>query len=126
MATTPTALGPVALINLTSHDIRVMTPSGITCFRKSGGVARLNEVTATLPPLATTQGDQPLKLLSYAGEVEGLPVSVPGIGYIVSRVVAAAVVREDLFFPADEIRDEQGQIIGCSSLARFRHAPAMS
>jgi hypothetical protein len=36
-------------------------------------------------------------------------------------VLAAAVDRDDLYFPLEEVRDEEGRIIGCRALGRFSH-----
>src|SRR5690554_2132456 len=52
------------------------------------------------------------------GEVQGLPDPQPGIGYIVSRIVAEAARRSDLYIPDQTVRDEQGRIIGCKALAQ--------
>ena len=52
-------------------------------------------------------------------EVAHLPAPQPGVGYFVSRFLAARVPRNDLYFPADEVRDENGRIIGCRALGRF-------
>lgn len=54
------------------------------------------------------------------GEVEGLPEPKENTIYIVSSLVAQAVPdREDVFFPDDIVRDEQGNIIGCRALGKF-------
>lgn len=54
------------------------------------------------------------------GEVEGLPEPEDGIIYIVSNLVAQAVPdREDVFFPDDVVRDENGNIIGCRALGKI-------
>lgn len=54
------------------------------------------------------------------GEVEGLPVPEEGTIYIVSNLVAQAVPhREDVFFPDDVVRDENGNIIGCRALGKI-------
>ena len=51
------------------------------------------------------------------GQVTGLPPVNDGIGYIVSAMVrSAAPERRDLYSPADLVRDEHGNVIGCGSL----------
>ncbi len=54
------------------------------------------------------------------GEVEGLPAPEKGTIYIVSNLVAQAVPeREDVFFPDDVVRDENGNVIGCRALGKI-------
>ena len=54
------------------------------------------------------------------GEVEGLPEPQEGTIFIVSNLVAQAVPdREDVFFPDDLVRDENGNIIGCRALGKI-------
>ena len=51
------------------------------------------------------------------GEVTGLPPEKNGVLYIVSALVRAALPdRKDLASPAKLIRDEKGNITGCSAL----------
>lgn len=52
------------------------------------------------------------------GEAQGLPDPQPDTGYIVSRIVAEAARRSDLYIPDQTVRDEQGRIIGCKALAQ--------
>lgn len=53
-------------------------------------------------------------------EVEGLPEPKENTIYIVSALVAGACKnRDDLVVPNDIVRDDQGRIIGCRSLARI-------
>jgi len=41
-------------------------------------------------------------------------------GYVVSRAVAEALgPREDVFFPTDLVRDEEGRVVGARALARI-------
>lgn len=52
------------------------------------------------------------------GEVEGLPAPQEGTYYIVSRLVKSALPdREDLLCPGQQVRNDQGQVIGCKSLS---------
>ncbi len=54
------------------------------------------------------------------GEVEGLPEPKEGVIYIVSNIVAQAVPhRDDVFFPDDLVRDENGKVIGCRALGKI-------
>lgn len=57
-----------------------------------------------------------------------LPDPVPGTVHIVARVVAAqAPERDDLVWPDDLIRDDQGRVVGCRALgAAARPAAALT
>lgn len=53
------------------------------------------------------------------GEVQDLPDEQEGVMYIVSRLVRQALPdRNDLLVPNEIVRDENGNIAGCLSLAR--------
>lgn len=102
------------IINATPHAVTLMgqdntvlmtiTASGI-CPRCS--VTR--EVTGTINGIPVNR--------SVFGEVVGLPDYDPETIYIVSRLVAEAAKRPDLYVVDDAVRDEQGRIIGCRALA---------
>jgi hypothetical protein len=53
------------------------------------------------------------------GPVENLPDPVKGTFYIVSRVVAEAVrgERNDVVYPTNLVRDQDGRIVGCEGFA---------
>lgn len=53
------------------------------------------------------------------GEVVDLPEKEEDTILIVSRLVAEAANREDLYIPDDTVRDESGRIIGCRALAHI-------
>ena len=53
----------------------------------------------------------------YSIDVYDLPSPQPDTIYIVSRLVAEATRREDLYIVDDAVRDENGRIIGCRALA---------
>jgi hypothetical protein len=53
------------------------------------------------------------------GEPVGLPEFREGIFYVVSALVKSALPdRKDLLVPAEVVRDQSGNIIGCRSLGR--------
>ncbi|MBK8468418.1 MAG: hypothetical protein IPL45_01110 [Actinomycetales bacterium] len=83
--------------------------------------ARIVEEVAAPSALGTDQGPVPVRTVSYAGGVAGLPEKVSGTAYLVSRVLAAAVPRDDLYFPLDEVRDDSGGTIRCRALGQFDH-----
>jgi hypothetical protein len=108
------------VVNLTAHRVAVFDGDAvIAAWDPSGVVARLTELSSASRPIMTNHGEVPVTTVTYADRVTGLPLASPGTAYIVSRVLAAAWPREDLYFPADEVRDETGQIVGCRTLGRF-------
>ena len=116
--------GPVSVVNLTLHPVTVYDADRpVASWPPSGAFARLVESHAPAPTVLTEQGPVPVTEISYAPTVADLPEPVPGTVFLVSRVLAAAVPRGDLLFPAEEVRDDHGQIIGCRTLARFAAPP---
>lgn len=111
--------------NLTAHAVRVLA-AGVEVARwePSGILARVVEESERPGILTTDRGAVPLSAIRYGNKVEGLPALSEGTGFIVSRVLAAAVDRPDLFFPAPEIREPGGRIVGCGGLARFAESGA--
>jgi hypothetical protein len=102
----------VNLVNLTPHPInlgdRVIQPSGI--------VARTTEVKED--PILVSGGIVLQRI--FPGKIEGLPENPePSTFYIVSREVAQAAHLPHVVSPYDYVRDDQGRIIGCKSLAWF-------
>lgn len=96
------------LINLTPHSIKVI---GVGEIPASGLVARVSMKTE---PDAVIAGF-PTSYTEY-GDVENLP-EIEGVSFIVSKMVRDACPdRADLFYPAELVRDETGNIIGCKSL----------
>jgi len=111
------------IINLTAHTVVVLSgPRELARFSPSGSVARVNEITAMGLPLKTDVGEVPLTAVRYSCEVSDLPEPQAGVLYLVSRVLAAAIDRDDLVFPCDEVRDSEGRIVGCRSLGTFAGA----
>ena len=92
-------------------------------------VDSLGTVTHTFPNSglirlkATTVADEPIAGIPTSrtvfGEPEGLPAYQEDTYYIVSQLVKSALPeRADLLVPAEVVRDESGNIIGCRSLGR--------
>src|SRR4030042_444641 len=53
------------------------------------------------------------------GDVVGLSPQADGVYYIVSQLVKSTLPdRTDLLVPAELVRDERGNIVGCGSLGR--------
>ena len=111
------------LINLTPHEVVVIADDGtqMVSVPASGRVARLRESRTPIRPVRSGGVDVPTVVVTYEDVVEDLPDPAPGVVLIVSRVLAAAVPRADLVFPAGEVRDPGGRMIGCQALGRFPH-----
>jgi hypothetical protein len=119
----------VKIINMTPHDVYVYGPTRkntddpIFVYPKSGKVARVSAIpigvgrmTAVELELQQIPEDIMYELVRY-GQLEGLPSPKPAVSYIVSLVAAlAARDRNDLLAPYDEVRNEQGTVIGCRYL----------
>lgn len=101
--------------NFTPHPVAICDSHGtITASLPSEGLIRLK---------ATTVADEPINGFPTSrtvfGEPEGLPPYEEGTYYIVSQLVKSALPeRADLLVPAEVVRDEGGNIIGCRSLGR--------
>jgi len=103
------------LINLTPHVINLhRADGGVMSVHPSGEVARVSQERTQIGwvrnvPIVTTK----------PGRVTGLPAfeADEDAGYIVSAMVRLALPnRIDLFSPADLVRDEAGNVIGCRAL----------
>lgn len=110
------------LVNLTAHRINVVVDGcTVGSWPPSGTIARLAERIHPDIPVRERNTKVPTERTLYLHEVAGLPDPVAGTVFLVSRVLAAHVPREDLYFPSGEVRDEAGQIVGCRALGRFAH-----
>jgi len=101
------------ILNMTPHDIKIVGDSGkVESIFPSNGLIRLSVQTVEI---GHQDGVRLTK--SEFGEPEGLPEFEAGTFYIVSQLVKAALPdRKDLLVPAEMVRDDKGQIIGCRSL----------
>jgi len=106
-----------SIVNLTPHDITVISQGKSIVFPKFPTSARVSSKTEFLTNFETPEMRVPLTQVVF-GELEGLPDPIEGTFYIVSRIVReAAKDRTDLLVPQGLIRDENGQPIGCESLS---------
>ena len=109
------------LINVTPHDINVVTDSGgIINIPRSGHVWRIR--TMTVPEKESEAGEIPIVFEYFSGfDYDGLEPEM-GKKYIISRPLAAALINErnmeGLLVPGDLVRNDQGQPIGCKCLVR--------
>jgi hypothetical protein len=134
------------IINMTPHKVDIVGVDGqvVTTYPPSGNTIRLgvNTVrTGSLPdgtPLTKTNFGSPIGLPAHSGWWDGVGVldytdrnvknwdaichergftPTPNTYYIVSQIIKNALPhRDDLLVPADVVRDDRGNIIGCKSL----------
>jgi len=116
----------MTLINLTPHEV-VLCGQHIPASGQQARVSMTRHQTGTIE----VDGKSVPTYSTTFGAVVGLQPEQDGIGYIVSAMVrSAAPERRDLYSPADLVRDEHGNVIGCGSLdqnqasaeARWRQA----
>jgi hypothetical protein len=107
-------------VNLTPHAVNIYQADGtVTEIPTSGTIARITE---TAYPAGQIDG---IDLTEVAlGALDGVPAPTKDTIYIVSMplLMAAAAMgldRSDLAYPYGQVRDGQGRIIGCRSLARL-------
>jgi len=83
-------------------------------------VARCESMRTTLDEVAVPPVTIPITVLAL-GAIHDLPDPAPDTLYIVSAIAARAAHqqgRRDVVMPDDTVRDSDGRIIGCRSLAR--------
>jgi len=99
---------------MTPHPITILDESNnIIRSIPSDGLIRLKTSTVSA---GFTVDDVNITKTQF-GEPQGLPNYELGKFYVVSQLVKNAFPeREDLLVPAEVVRDENGQIIGCRSL----------
>ena len=100
------------LINLTPHPINIVKDGEIVKTIPSNGIARLSQ---SLTQIGTYE-DIPLFKITF-GNGENIP-EPDGNLYIVSSIVKSAYPdRDDLVVPAELVRDDNGNIIGCKGFS---------
>ena len=103
------------IINMTPHPIHIVgdDSSVIKTIPQSGNLIRLSASTVDA---GFTVNDVKVTKTVF-GTPEGLPEYSLGTFYVVSQLVKSALpTREDLLVPAEVVRDNNGNIIGCKSL----------
>lgn len=125
------------IVNLTPHPITIHTAGAEFTIQPEPAPARLKETRLPSTPLAyETLGGDPsghadLTPQSTAipvdrvhlGHITGLPDPVDGTVFVVSRDVARAARRADVFSPGLLVRDEQGYPVGCQGLTSWASKP---
>jgi hypothetical protein len=114
----------VEYVNLTPHTVTVYANGtgqpATHDIPASGTIARIGEITHT----ARVDGmDIPITDVILS-KVLGLPEPQDGVVYIGSMPLlmgmkAAGLDRQDVYYPYGQVRDGQGRIIGCTSLAQL-------
>ncbi len=107
----------MTVVNKTPHAVIIVDENGqvVRTYEKGDSQIRLAVKTVQDVPLADGTPTSRTKF----GEPEGLPDFKEGTFYIVSQLVKSALPdRTDLLVPAEVVRDEKGNIVGCKSLGR--------
>ncbi len=107
------------LVNLTPHEVRLVTPEGEIVLPPSGTVARVKEVVRDLGVLEVDGIRVPIRVKFLADEVENLPPPQEDTIYVTSYLAAEAawrMGRTDVMSVGDPIRNEKGEVKGASSL----------
>lgn len=102
-------------VNLTPHNVNIQKMDGTWVIFPSRGCAR---VVTKFCNKAEFEGFR-IVTTSYE-HVEGLPPSREDVCYIVSTIVAniaKQLGRKDVVTPADFVRDESGNVIGCKAFS---------
>ncbi len=107
----------MTVVNKTPHAVHIVDENGqvVRTYEKGEGQIRLAVQTVQDSPL---EDGTPTSRTNF-GEAEGLPEFQEGTFYIVSQLVKSALPeRTDLLVPAEVVRDQAGNIVGCKSLGR--------
>jgi hypothetical protein len=120
------------LINMTPHPVRIYgadTPDRVenpddgvlVTLPPAGQFARLSEAVTGEDTVVTEEGVKiPVSLVSYA-EIQGLPEPQEGILWVVPLMTAlAATGRTDLLVPYEQVRNQEGTVVGCRRLGRVQ------
>jgi hypothetical protein len=103
--------------NLTGHDISVFDQDGREEVIASIGEVRVASRTRNVEILKI--GEMMVPLLEVT-ERSILDVPETNGLFIVSGLVAAFARRPDFIFPARQVRDTTGRVIGCRAFQKFR------
>lgn len=103
------------IINKTPHAVYILDSSDnsiIRMFPKSNGMIRVEEIVEECSSIDGI----PISSTSW-GETVDVPEYVEGTYYIVSQLVKNALpYRKDLLVPKGVVRDDKGNVIGCTRL----------
>lgn len=112
----------MTIINLTPHTVNFIGQESIKSFEPSGQVARVSTEYFNIVPDVAFDITGLNFISTEFGEAINLPdeklnkFGRPEKLYIVSAVLKSACQeRKDLIVPADLVRDEKGNVIGCKA-----------
>ena len=106
------------IINLTPHDVNIYEGNELLMTIQASGIVARVDVTTNI--LAGKINNTIPVSKSCFGEIKGLPNQEEDTIYIVSRMIAErAKDRDDLYITNGSVRDENGHIIGCTSLTQI-------
>lgn len=102
------------IVNLTPHALNLLV-EGEMVEIPSAGLARCATTVENVSVLGGVRIVQ-----THYGEVTGLPAPEADTIYVVSAMVLAALggSRDDVFGPADYVRDEAGRVVGARALTK--------
>lgn len=104
------------LVNVTPHDLTILSDAGSLELPRSGHVARVKVERELVEVIGTFEVTR-----ARFGELEGLPEAAEGVVYVASLLAAqaaAAIGRADVLAPGELVRDAAGQPTGCRGLTR--------
>ena len=105
----------MTVVNKTPHAVHIIDENGQVVKTYEKGDRQIRLAVKTIQDARLADGTPTSKTIF--GEPEGLPDFKEGTFYIVSQLVKSALPkRTDLLVPAEVVRDEKGNIIGCKSL----------
>ena len=101
------------IVNKTPHPVVILDEENkVIASLPSEGVIRLASTTVDAGNCAGFRLTR-----TVFGKPEGLPEKEAGTRYVVSQLIKSALPqRADLLVPAEVVRDEAGNIVGCRSL----------
>ena len=101
------------IINKTPHPVVILDEENkVVASLPTKGLIRLE---STMVNVGECNGTRITR--TEFGAPEGLPQEEAGTRYVVSQIVKSALPqRADLLVPAEVVRDEAGNIVGCRSL----------
>lgn len=106
------------ILNCTPHDINILGDNGstITSIKPSGTIVRANQENKRVGYLNINGVAIPESAVTFNDN--GLPDECDDTLLIVSKLTADAFPwRQDLLLVNESVRDEDGKVIGCKSLA---------
>lgn len=111
--------GVVTIVNCTPHPVSVLNQQTgeMVIIPKGDIIPRVSSSTELIDTVETSFGLIRITRNTF-GQVENLPDPQPNTLFIVSAMVMNACPnRNDLVCPNESVRDSEGRIIGCQSLA---------